>query len=289
MAVAMAATANAQEAFKNVGVGVEVGLMGVGVQVSVPVITDKLIINAGYNIPLSGSISKDVDNDYINDVIDDVNKRIANDKKDHPDHEYRALNKMQGDMGLDADLNVGGNFKILAEFYPSTKSTFHVTAGVMIGSSDFLKLNVKADDKCQQLYQDALYNVGQLRKYGEVGPNEDIVGDNLTYILDNTRYYIDEKEAKELAADGKIKIQSVKPYIGFGFGRAIPRKRVGVQFELGAWFHGKPTYDISGSGIKKEAYDPVKHVSFDRECIQKDLDKICIYPQMTLRLTGRIL
>lgn len=39
---------------------------------------------------------------------------------------------------------------------------------------------------------------------------------------------------------GGLKVSNFRPYVGLGFGRAVPKKRLGVMFELGVQFHGKP-------------------------------------------------
>ena len=80
--------------------------------------------------------------------------------------------------------------------------------------------------------------------------------------------------------DLDVNINKVRPYLGFG--RPVPKKRVGFQFELGAWFHAKPEI-VSDSEV---SYDPSADGVSD---VVKVMNKIQFWPQMTFRLTGRIL
>lgn len=47
----------------------------------------------------------------------------------------------------------------------------------------------------------------------------------------------------------EIKPASFTPYIGLGFGRAVPKHRVGVSFEMGAFYIGSPTVNFSTTGM----------------------------------------
>ena len=60
------------------------------------------------------------------------------------------------------------------------------------------------------------------------------------------------------------------------------KKRVGFQFELGAWMHGKPTIKSSS----EVSYDPSAE---GIDGVGDVMSKIQFWPQMTFRLTGRIL
>jgi len=51
-------------------------------------------------------------------------------------------------------------------------------------------------------------------------------------------------EVGQINAEIKPSI-NIAPYIGIGFGRAIPKKRVGVSFEMGTYYMGSPNVDFS--------------------------------------------
>ena len=97
-------------------------------------------------------------------------------------------------------------------------------------------------------------------------------------------------------AHADVKVNSFKPYLGIGFGRAIPQKnRVSVACDLGVQFWGKP-----GLGAKTkddwgdESYHKFKSSELD-EYDDPDLkdglelaEKIVVFPVISIRISGRI-
>ncbi|MFG6342093.1 MAG: hypothetical protein K1V70_08085 [Alistipes sp.] len=77
-----------------------------------------------------------------------------------------------------------------------------------------------------------------------------------------------------------LKVRSVKPYVGLGFGRPIPRRRVGFRFELGALFHGSPK--IVSKNLMEENFDELNDVN-------KFLRDFSIYPHLNFQVTVRLL
>ena len=90
---------------------------------------------------------------------------------------------------------------------------------------------------------------------------------------------------EDCSLDAAIQISKVRPYAGIGFGRSVPNKRIGFQFEMGAWFHGTPKV-VSPNELPADKYDPNAE---SIEGVGDIISKITVYPQITLRLTGRIL
>ena len=96
---------------------------------------------------------------------------------------------------------------------------------------------------------------------------------------------------------GRIEVAGFRPYLGLGFGRAVPKKRIGCQFDMGVQFWGRP--DVIAPMYNKSAY-PSKSgytegkldkasVSGDDGGFIKTLSKITVYPVLNFRLVGRIL
>ncbi|MGP1591135.1 MAG: hypothetical protein ACTTHI_04995 [Prevotella sp.] len=84
---------------------------------------------------------------------------------------------------------------------------------------------------------------------------------------------------------GSIEVKAFRPYLGLGFGRMVPKHRVGVRFEMGCHFHGKLKVMQNGKEviIEKNNNNP------QEEEISKVIDKLVAYPVLKLSLTGRIL
>ena len=82
---------------------------------------------------------------------------------------------------------------------------------------------------------------------------------------------------------GGLKVSGFRPYLGLGFGRAVPKKRVGVMFELGVQFHGKPEVYTDSGDVK----DLLNEIDED-DTFTKIMDKLTVYPVMKIRICGRI-
>src|SRR5574344_1485302 len=125
------------------------------------------------------------------------------------------------DYKFDGKLNFG-SAKILIDYLPFKSSSFHITVGAYIGSSKIIKVNNTEDGSLMDI---TTYNnsVAEDQQLGVV------LGD---YLL---------KPNEEGNIESRIKVSGFKPYVGIGFGRAVPRKnRVGFMFELGCQLWGTP-------------------------------------------------
>lgn len=81
---------------------------------------------------------------------------------------------------------------------------------------------------------------------------------------------------------GGLKVAAFRPYLGLGFGRAVPRKRIGFMFELGVQFHQTPkVYTTTGElgKLPEEAENDFSDI----------IDKLTVYPVLKFRLCGKIL
>ncbi len=80
--------------------------------------------------------------------------------------------------------------------------------------------------------------------------------------------------------------QKVAPFLGMGFGRTFPRKRINVSFDMGAYYKGDYTVDIKvnpGAILKEnEENGAILARNFNENWYQK------VWPVMNLRLAYRI-
>ncbi len=151
---------------------------------------------------------------------------------------------------------------LLFDFTPFRrgKSSFYITLGAYFGSSKLLKLSGKMNPD----------QLAELQSHGI----------QITDIPVN----IGSSEVM-LNADGSmnasLKVWAVKPYVGLGFGRPIPKRRVGFRGEIGAAFIGKPKVESAN----------VRDIDSDGEIgtINKILGKVIVYPNISLTLTVRLL
>lgn len=90
--------------------------------------------------------------------------------------------------------------------------------------------------------------------------------------------YVFPSESGRVEAD--VRTNAFKPYIGVGFGRAIPVGSLGFRAELGAMAHGTPQiYDKGGKTLNSLQKG---NVDFSHT-----LEQWKIYPVLSFRLTGR--
>lgn len=296
-------SANAQEAFKALGASAEIGTTGLGINLSMPVVTDHLYLSLGVNWPyISYSTDLKVMAELNND-INKLNKNIDLLKLEYPNiHEVQDLRKLDNskfndEISFDASAKLRmANVKVMLEYYPSANYSFHVTGGLFIGSGDLLAINGRVDDDDWDLYMQAVELNEQIKEIENAYPEQvhDVsipdIETSVCYNVDGQTVFLD---AGYNSANAKLAINKVKPYLGIGFGRAIPKKhRFGYQVEIGCWFHGKPRLDGANvlSEEDSEIFNMYHHVG-SKESLDntaKLIKKVSIYPQITFRLTGRI-
>jgi hypothetical protein len=161
------------------------------------------------------------------------------------------------------------DFKVLADLYPSKNSAFHFTLGAFFGNGTLASAT------------NTSMFIKNPEKYGKLGLT---IGDHRVTTDENGYANID------------VKTNGFKPYIGIGFGRAVPKKnRVSVSFDMGVQFWGKPqlaadTKDDWGNVI----YHKFKYSELnddddeDLKDALKTAEKITVFPVINLRISGRI-
>ncbi len=216
--------------FDHVSPGVSLGLTGIGIDVAAP-ISEYVQIRAGYNFFPTFTYKEDID--------------------------YRAKGKPTRGKTKVEGKNYLGAGHLLAEFYPFPySSSFHITAGFYLGSSEVVKLE-------------------NTIPVTDFEPGEGIViGDHIVG-FDADGY-----------AKGCIKVNAFRPYIGIGIGRSVPRNRFGVSGELGVQFWGKPKVYEKQTGkdleVKKEDFGEDGDKYFDA------ISKVPVWPVLNIRFTYRI-
>lgn len=150
-------------------------------------------------------------------------------------------------------------FDVRFDCYPfANSSSFFIAAGFSVGGKDLMTITGHSDELQQQIAQGRQYGV-------EIGNYEIPVDEN-----GNVR--------------GGVRVKGFRPYLGLGFGRMIPKKRIGARIELGAQFQGKPVVYADGVGDLTEVLD-----NEDKDDIAKVLDLLKVYPVLKFSLRGRFL
>jgi len=249
-----ALSANAQKEDKNLfnhlSVGVQVGTTGIGIDAA---------------MPMGNYVQMRVGVDFFPNITVDTDLDI-----DVPDlSQYPQYGSIPSTIEVEGKAGFT-NGKLLFDVYPFRGSSFHVTAGAYFGSSKIVKAYNKKEG--------ALIGISEYNNDVEEGllpAGFEKIGAELgDYLLEP-----DEKGN----VNACIKTASFKPYIGLGFGRAVPKKRIGFMFDMGVQFWGTPKVycfdrELSESDVDGDGGD-----------IIKTLSKIKVYPVINFRLCGRIL
>ncbi|SFC80546.1 hypothetical protein SAMN04487907_10952 [Zunongwangia mangrovi] len=149
----------------------------------------------------------------------------------------------------DANLNVTANsrfleFDISLEYLPFRNSSFKIVGGASYFSDGETTAYATYDGSFE---------------YGEITIGPDEIGD-LELTLDYNGF---------------------APYIGLGFGRAVPKKKFGVAFEAGSFYLPEPQVGIVANGMLAPTADQAK-------TLQQDIEDYRWYPFLNLRLSVRI-
>jgi len=172
------------------------------------------------------------------------------------DVDYRAKgSKITKTTEVEAKMNMN-SAKLLLDIYPFRKATFHATVGAFLGPDEIIKVQNNIPVTA-------------------FSPGEGIViGD---YIVG-----FDEQGI----ARASVKVNKFKPYVGIGFGRAVPRSRFGLSADFGLQFWGSPAvYEKQTGTDQKVTSDDVG--GEDDGWLDKISD-IGVWPVLTIRFTGRL-
>ena len=176
---------------------------------------------------------------------------------------YNYSTNEQENFTVDLDANLKRTQgSVIFNVYPLAKakvcSSFFLAAGLYFGGDKLVKINGHSEKIANEIKQ---HN-----------------GDYPYIELGDYKLPVDENGNVK----GGLKVQKVRPYLGLGFGRYVPKKRISVTGELGVQFHGhiKP-YTSEG---EIEAFDELT----EKDDWKKVMDKLTVYPMLKIVISGRI-
>lgn len=258
------------EPFRHFSVGVEAGLHGVGIEVAMPVLPS-LVVKAGYNwFPSSELVKTDVSADT---------KDLKQAQEDYTTAtSYQFQNKFGDEAVVSAGAQVGlSNFKLMLNWYPFKSSNFYLAGGFYYAPKDddkpFLRISGNTTEN----------DWAALQELRDQIPAENY---DISLEIGNEKYAIMEKDGKGyLQAD--YKIDPLKYYVGFGFGRSIPNKLIGFQFELGTMIYHTTGFYFQEKEVNMG--DAAEQFGDAAKTAVEYLDKFPIYPQIAFRFNFRAL
>lgn len=192
---------------------------------------------------------------------------------------------------VDGEVNIGAG-DILIPTVSGGVDTYHINKGTLEGNFSRTTFNTRL----------SIYPFGSRNAFFVAG-GLSFGGEKLAklsgYSSEVARLYAEHPEYSEqitaeidkykivIDRDGNVKgdarVKAVRPYVGLGYGRLVPKNRVGFRIEAGCQFMGKIKVYQDGQEL-----DAVLNKAGDDD-LSKIIDKWNVYPVLRLTLTGRIL
>lgn len=239
--------------FNHVGINVGAGLEGISVGVAAP-ITNFFEIEAGLNIMPGFNLKGDVDVPASSFDINQGGQTVT-----VPIREYTV--KAEGDISRTS-------VNVKAYVYPFGSNTkFFIAGGLSMGGKKIAKVSGESKELAAFINENKNYKDAIL----------DAVAANLG------GYKVSLNEDGKIDAD--VRCNSVRPYLGLGFGRLVPKNRIGFRFELGCQFMG--TLKVYENGQQVDIDQILKDTGNDD--ISKIVKNFKFYPCLKFCLIGRIL
>ena len=276
------------------GVGAGVGTTGIALDASLMV--GKYVgVRGGVDIMPQIKVKTDIN---LGTKAASANMAQLTEKANQINAAYKAMHPGAGDVidmsnpifnnKLPEKMDVEGKLKnttghLLVDLYPGGGS-FHFTLGAYFGPDEIVSVYNKEDGFLSPITQwnEAVRNPDP--SYAAYIAGQEMIGAKIG------KYFFTPDPADKGNVEANIKVKGFRPYLGLGFGRAVPKKRIGCQFDLGVQFWGKPeiiapTYE---NGVYKKQTIEEGDVEGDGGAAIKTVSKIAVYPVLNFRLVGRI-
>ena len=235
-----------------IGIGVGVGTTGVSIEAAT-CLTPYVGVRAGVNIVPNFKLSTDLD---VGEYDATPLKQIGFNEEEIPQSV-----EVEGKLSMTTG-------HVLFDIHPF-KTGFRITAGAYFGGSKIVSVYNKEDGSLMSIYK-----ANQLKEL-----------ENKQIGVELGDYMLTPDDAGNVEAT--LEVSGFRPYLGIGFGHAVPKKRIGVQFDAGVQFWGSPKVYLDGEGERHQLTEADTNGE-DGGAI-KTLSKITVYPCINLRLVGRIL
>lgn len=237
----------------HVGINVGAGTEGISVGLAAPV-TGFFELEAGVNVMPSFKLSGDLDVDVNTSSLPQV-----------PTVTYPTSATIHAEGSFDrTTLNVKAN---LYPFGGGTK--FFIAAGLSIGGEKIAEVTGSCDE---------------LRKFSQSLPSQELKDQFRQAVSANLAGYNLQFD-ENYNVQGDIRCKKVRPYLGLGFGRLVPKNRLGMRLELGCQFMDK--LKVYQNDTEIDINKALEDAGDDD--LSKFVKDLKIYPVVKFSFTGRIL
>ena len=239
--------------FNHVGLNVGAGTEGISVGLAAPV-TSFFEVEAGVNVMPSFKLSGDLDVDVNTSSLPQV-----------PNVQYPPEATIHAEGSFDRT-----TFNVKANLYPfGGGSKFFIAAGLSIGGEKIAEVNGSCD---------------QLRNFSQSLPSQELKNQFRQAVSANLAGYNLQFD-ENYNVQGDIRCKKVRPYLGLGFGRLVPKNRLGMRLELGCQFMDK--LKVYQNDTEIDINKALEDAGDDD--LSKFVKDLKIYPVVKFSFTGRIL
>ena len=237
----------------HVGINVGAGTEGISVGLAAPV-TSFFELEAGVNVMPSFKLSGDLDVDVNTSSLPQV-----------PNVQYPTGATIHAEGSFDRT-----TFNVKANLYPFGGGTkFFIAAGLSIGGEKIAEVTGSCDE---------------LRKFSQNLPTQELKDQFRQAVSANLAGYNLQFD-ENYNVQGDIRCKKVRPYLGLGFGRLVPKNRLGMRLELGCQFMDK--LKVYQNDTEIDVNKALEDAGEDD--LSKFVKDLKIYPVVKFSFTGRIL
>lgn len=239
--------------FNHVGLNVGAGTEGISVGLAAPV-TGFFELEAGVNVMPSFKLSGDLDVDVNTSSLPQV-----------PNVQYPHEATIHAEGSFDRT-----TFNVKANLYPFGGGTkFFIAAGLSIGGEKIAEVSGSCDE---------------LRDFSQSLPSQELKDQFRQAVSANLAGYNLQFD-ENYNVQGDIRCKKVRPYLGLGFGRLVPKNRLGMRLELGCQFMDK--LKVYQNDTEIDINKALEDAGDDD--LSKFVKDLKIYPVVKFSFTGRIL
>lgn len=237
----------------HVGINVGAGTEGISVGLAAPV-TGFFELEAGVNVMPSFKLSGDLDVDVNTSSLPQV-----------PTVTYPTSATIHAEGSFDRT-----TFNVKANLYPFGGGTkFFIAAGLSIGGEKIAEVSGSCDE---------------LRDFSQKLPTQELKNEFRQAVSANLAGYNLQFD-DNYNVQGDIRCKKVRPYLGLGFGRLVPKNRLGMRLELGCQFMDK--LKVYQNDTEIDINKALEDAGDDD--LSKFVKDLKIYPVVKFSFTGRIL
>jgi hypothetical protein len=78
-----------------------------------------------------------------------------------------------------------------------------------------------------------------------------------------------------------IKTHRIMPYLGMGFGRAVPKKRIGTGIEIGCFYQGQPKVLVQATGL-------IQKTDTQSKTIEENIKNYSFFPLIKFKISIKL-